>query len=305
LTNSHKFRASVGKILREKQIDVIFSYWGSDLFPEIKKIKRNFDIPIVHNFETYPVSCFPWGVKLENLYCRKAIESLSGRIHSTQIMLSYMKKRFNLSYGKDLVFMQWFSERYFPKKQLPKLSDEDGEPHIIFIGNTEFKNKLDDIRPQIRRIVRKKIHVHVHETNRPLENSRFIHMFKGFDALQLIDGSLATFMTQFDACIVLYNFPRNICMDRFHNSAPSRFIFALTAGIPMILPMGYFTGCEQIIDEQKMGFAYRNYEDLKNKIYDERLMAYYEKNAEKRNHSLAFENNFERFDRFLKSIVES
>jgi len=159
----------IGKFLRMRKIEIILSYWGSVAFPEIKMIKKKFSIPIIHNFETYPVYRFCPMVKFENMFCRKEIERLEGRIHSTSTMLEYMKRNFDLSYGRDLVFMEWMNERFLPQKRLKKLSDEDGAPHIVFIGTPSSLAGINDVRSQIKRITAKNIHIHLCKINRQID----------------------------------------------------------------------------------------------------------------------------------------
>jgi hypothetical protein len=118
-------------------------------------------------------------------------------------MLGYMKNVFDIRHGKNLVFAECYPESFFYKKRLPRLSERDGQPHLIFIGMDVL-----DIFSQIKEIIRRKIHVHVcdtEEASRLKYKTGFLHTFRKFDYNQLFDGTFATFMTQFDACLVTYS----------------------------------------------------------------------------------------------------
>jgi hypothetical protein len=132
----------------------------------------------------------------------------------------------------------------------------------------------------------------------------FIHQFNRFTYEEIADGIFATFLTQFDACLVTYNFWRTSGENRFSNSIPQRFSTALLAGIPIIVPEGYLQGCEEIINKYQIGFVYQNYTDLKNKLSDKSLMNRYQENAIKNAYVFSIENNFIKMDKFLKRIIE-
>lgn len=139
---------------------------------------------------------------------------------------------------------------------------------------------------------------------RAFRNSGFIHYFNRFAYPEIADGTFATFLTQFDACVVTYNFWRTSGANRFSNSIPSRFSTALLAGIPIIVPEGYLQGCAGIINKHQIGFAYQNYTDLQNKLCDKSMLNYYRKKAIENAPSFSLENNFSKIDKFLKQIIE-
>jgi hypothetical protein len=298
--------ADVRQILKEKEIDVIYGSWGSIGLPELRFI-RKFNVPIVYEFLTYPVGFTKILEKVENFFNRSVINSLSGRVFASSRMLEYMERTFDLHQGNNIVFTESYSKRCFYKKRLPKLSVDDGEPHLVFIGADE---KYCDIIPQVEEMLRRRIHIHVCKTtgikNR-LHTSRFkdfLHVFERANSRALFDGSFATFMTQFDACLVTYDL-RRATSARIWTSVPNRFSFAITAGIPFVMPRGYLKSCEDIINEHQIGFAYVNYDDLKNKLDDKDLMNYYQHNAVAKSHIFTLENNFEKIDRFLRKIARS
>lgn len=300
---SNKLKDKVRNVLRERKIDVILSYWGSGVFPEIRMIEKSFDVPIVHIFDSYPVSRFSFEVKLENLYCGKAIEKLEGRIHSTTQMLEYMKKNFDLSYGSDLVFMQWLGRRLLPKERLKKLSGGDHQPHIVFIGNPSLEG-INDVASQINQLTQNGIHVHLCRTNRRIDAKQgFVHTFEYKSRLELMNGTFSSFLTQFDASIILYDIKNYWSKDRYKNSTPSRFLYSLITGLPIILPQGMFTGCEQIVSQNGIGFSYKSYEELKKKINNGEFMAWLERNAMEKAGGFTFESNWVTLDNFLKNCA--
>lgn len=300
-----KLTDRVGKVIKQEGIDLIYGCWGSHSLPELRLLQK-FHVPIVYEFLTYPVNIYSFAVKIENIFNRSIINNLKGRVIATQRMLNYMKNVFGIHEGENIVFGECYSKKFFYRKRLPRLSERDGHPHLIFTGSDVY-----NIFPQIEEIIRRKIHIHVCYTKglkqrlQKLKFKSFIHTFKKFDYNELLNGTFATFMTQFDACLVTYNFRKASALDRFYNSIPNRFSFALTAGIPIVMPRGYLKGCEEMINKHRIGFTYTDYDDLKKKLSNEELMDYYKRNAVVKSKNFTLENNFKTIDKFLKQIRDN
>ncbi|MDD5529610.1 MAG: hypothetical protein PHX21_06220 [bacterium] len=241
--------------------------------------------------------------KSDNIAYRSVINRLSLRIHSSSTMRKYIKKIFHPSSGKDIIFMEYFSENYFFKKRLPLLSSQDKEPHLIFLGSTDFfSDPVIDVRLQLLEITKRRIHVHLRKPALGLVNVPYIHIFEGFDSFSTFQGELSTFMTQFDACLVLYNIYPGVLPYRFHNTLPSRFLFALTSGIPIVMPKDIFTACEELISHYDIGFAYRTDDELSKYLYDECFMSKFRENAFNCSPKFTYENNWERLNYFLNNL---
>jgi len=301
---NHKMNI-IKKIIRELKIDLIYATWGSNMIPLVKIIQRaKLRTPIIYNFLSYPQNVYRWKVFLENWYCRKPIERLNGRIHASQNMYHYMYKLFDLKkHGFDIIVTPFFSEKYHYRKRLPPLSEKDGEPHLVYIGPLTSSRNWDDIRQEIYEIVNEKIHIHLAQTDAPLRKSPYLHFFPYFSLPKLINGSLATYMTQFDACIVLFNFNVCSCLDRFYTSYPSRFLFALNAGIPIAVPKGYLNVCERFVNEHQIGFTYRNLTELKDTLSNLDLMQRCRRNAVMKSADFKYEKEFQKIDKLMKALL--
>jgi hypothetical protein len=92
-------------------------------------------------------------------------------------------------------------------------------------------------------------------------------------------------------------------MDRFHNSLPSRFLFALNAGIPIVMPKGYFLACEEFVKKYEIGFTYNSPTDLKEALSDDNLMTKYRKNAIEKAENFVYEKSFPRIDNLMKAAM--
>jgi len=301
------------RVLEKKGIELIYGSWGSLSLPEIGMTQK-FHVPTVYEFLTYPTNSISLAQKIENFLNRRIVNNLDGRVLPTQRMFCYMKNKFGIHRGRNLIFIECYPEKFHYRRRLPLLSALDSQPHIVFIGMD-----VSDVLPQIEEMASRKIHVHMCNLNQAgwqanvqeglnsnyaLKNLDFIHQFNRFTYREIADGTFATFLTQFDACVVTYNFWCTSGLSRFSNSVPSRFSIALLAGIPIVVPKGYLKGCEEIIDEYQIGFEYDSYANLRNKLSNENMLNYYRANALKNSKLFSLESNFVKMDKFLKRIIE-
>jgi hypothetical protein len=296
----------IGKIrtlIEEEHIDLIYASWGPNMIPLIKAIQvPKIKVPIMYNFMTYPQNVYRWKTYLENLYCKRTIEKIDCRIHATQKMCEYMESHFDLEkHGFDIVMPPFFGRKYFFRTRLPLLSKNDGEPHLVFIGPTSLP--WDNICKSIENIAENKIHVHLALSKSIKKSNPYIHFFPYFTLTQLIDGSLSNFMTQFDACIILFNYEVCSNLDRFKTSYPSRFLFALTAGIPVISLENHLTAWTELIRDQEIGLACKNIKELKAVVTDDQLMYKFRLNAIKKRDEFTCERNLSKLNEALKLLI--
>jgi len=299
----NKHRNIIYRALRDRKIEVVYAAWSTTVFPEIKAIKDlKMNIPVVLSIQSYPIreSRVIGYSRDEDESTREIMENLEGRIHCSRAMYEYMNNHFDLqSYGKDVISMGYYSEKYAFSKKERLISDNDNEPHIVFIGDVNFSQRtFNDIRSQIRELSDEKIHVHFAYTKDKIGGVRkYIHMY---ERKELVGGQLANFMTQFDACIVLYNIDKKYV--RYEISLPERFLFALNSGIPIVVPKGYYAACEEIINKYGIGYSYEGVKDLKARLMDRDSMSKYRDNATKTVKDVSFERNFKEIDKFIKSV---
>jgi|GEM_PF-2089956 len=245
-------------LIRSHQPDFAFAHWGVGMLPEVALVKSVApELPIILNMETFPTA--PEGglrEALEQKMFRRMHWALDGLIIPTaemaQLVFSLAPSLRKKPY--------WVSPFYYPKefapaRALPKLRAKDSRPHVIFAGQFDLRHSINDVRKEILSLAEVGIVVHCAATA-GLEHPNVVK-FDPFGGEELVSGFLTTFMTQFDACLVTYAELRCTPM-RFSTSLPSRFLIALAAGLPMLLPGGRFGAMERFIKEQGIGFVYRD-----------------------------------------------
>jgi len=302
---NRKIEYIISQVITDNKIDAVYCQWGITVVPLMAMIKRMFPgLPVIHEILTYPSSTNPLEIAFQNFFYGMLIKKIDGRIHCSRRMYDYLNSRFNLKQQeKDLIRPLYFSESFFYKKRLPLLSDRNGEPHVIFIGRADFSKKRphSDIREKIKELAKLKIHVWISSKSGNIEKNGYVHFYPWFNLDEVMTGEMATYMTQFDACIYLHNIRRKYAM--YENSLQTRFLFSFTAGIPIVMQKGYYRSCQEIIEKNRIGFAYEDIGELKAKLSDKDFMTEYRKNAIKNFPDFTFENNFEKLDQFIREVI--
>jgi hypothetical protein len=211
-----------------------------------------------------------------------------------------------VSPGEDVVMIERFTRHFFPTKRLPKLSAQDGEPHVVYVGNTNFAGMLiDDLTRSFARMAKAGIHVHFHAAGKPpssdLNEQRYYHLFEKFGPVP-ISSALAEFMTQFDASVILFNVDR--AHDRFANALPTRFLFSLVAGIPVAVPKGLFASCEKYVNAHSIGFTYSSEAELADILSDRKRMNVLDKRAREHARHVSFEDHVHQYESLFRRALE-
>ena len=316
------------QVLAGFQPDLVYAAWGSNDLADIATLSRHFPgLPIIHSVQCFPlavptVGTYPdptaclsrsqgmaqvWRRRTRELillaaelrYYGRVIKRIAGRIECSPQMSHYIQAHYPAAPRSNLLWMERYSRRYAYRERLPRLSDRDGEPHLVFLGRTDFSHdRLDDIRFQLAQCARAGIHVHLAASAERLPDSPYIHRFAPWDSRILFDGALATFCTQFDACAVWYNADGRSA--RMQNTIPSRFLFAFPAAIPIVLPAGTSAACEEVVSEMGIGFTYSDIPGLKDRLNDRPSMLALRERALEIMPQETFEARFERMDAYLR-----
>lgn len=279
------------QLSRRTTFDVIVGTWGVPVLEAMLAAQRVFPrSAFVHHILTFPdlpvlapgARGAAWRAymalfdRVQLLAYKTMLRDCDVRVHCSARMLSFMRDRVGLGApGEDIIRFERFNKVYFPERRLAKLSAGHGEPHVVHVGATNFTGEItDNMSGPFARMARAGIHVHFHGKGVPPAFSeaeqRFLHPFAAFPAVP-IGGGLAEFMTQCDAALMLFNVDRSY--ERFANALPTRFLYALVAGIPIAVPRGLFESCERYAEDHGIGFTYGSEQELAGVLRDTARMA--------------------------------
>lgn len=241
------------EFIKKKDIDVVFSFWGTTLKKEVESIsnlkeKLNKKVKFVHCVNTYPVR-YDLPKKYDTSYNvlikdKHYFDKFDSLICSTEGMKRVFRNV--LGYNKPIYVQLDYLDNCFFTKKTNTISNQNKQKHkIIFLGNVDFSNRtLDDVSKQIIDIADQNIDVWV-QSPCSIEHPN-IKTFEPFTYQEMLDGKLGDFISGFSASIVLYNDLNNL---RTSISYPTRFALATSGRRPILIPKDVFDGIENIKDE--------------------------------------------------------
>lgn len=295
--------ARIRNILSDQKFDVVFAAWGIGVIPDIRYVRQVYpDIPIIHNVPTFPTSQTSWLRELiEMTIFKRILPKVQGYVVGSEAMKAFMVEHFFIA--NDLMFVGpiYYASQYFAGRRLPLLSNKDNQRHLVFPGTNDFSKSYNDVSSQIRAVAQQGVNVHTGKVDTSAMNHPNIHFYERFDTPDLVNGRYAEYMTQFDGCLVLYNGNRKRL--KLRHSIPQRFLAAFTAGIPIFMRKGSFLSCELIIIENGIGIVYESEEELRNCLLDTRKMGEMREKALELSTLYSFERQQQRFEEFLRVII--
>lgn len=155
-----------------------------------------------------------------------------GRIYTTPYQMEEARELYGVN-GNSLVFYNYCSGSDLPKKLLPKLSEEDGQIHIVYEGGVGGSAHRD-FSDLFIKLAYKDIEIHIYPAVFNIEQAHFfvqyphIHYHRPVSPKNLIEE-----MSQYDFGIIPFNLKKG--NKRFLDSTIANKLFEyLAAGLPVL-----------------------------------------------------------------------
>ncbi|MGH7456812.1 MAG: hypothetical protein ACRENG_36015, partial [bacterium] len=253
------FRRLAEVVEKHEPIDFVFAHWGVGVLPEVALLKhheKTSHLPVILNMETFPTSWKKgWREHAELMIFKHVAPYLSGVIVPGPEMAEVINKIASELSPRNIFIKPFHYPRQFVS--MPDRHKLIADKEIVFMGQMDFSRSLNNVTQQIKDLASAGVIVHC----APIEGLAHpnIHFFKPFGGEALASGEIASFMRQFRACLVTYNVPRRAL--RFQISLPSRFLIALAAAVPILLPKNYFGAMERVVVTEGVGYTYQTSDD--------------------------------------------
>ena len=165
-------KGDIKRLVNRFHPDVIHSHNAPD-FLTTSAIEAVNEVPVIHDChealtlrETgYYTSDDEETIKVKYPRQEKiANEKSSGRIYVTEGVKDYLQQRYDVDPSKDMVFYSYVSKSVVPSQLRRKISEKDGETHIVYIGTvtSRIKDSHYDLREIFRIIASYGIHIHMY-----------------------------------------------------------------------------------------------------------------------------------------------
>ena len=296
----------IKNVIQDNKIDLIFAWWGADVLYELNLIfASRLKVKIIWALIVFPSALFNYGIIFEKMLAKKIISKVNGLVYGSELQKKYVRDNYKINDStEEIVFIQSSKENVYFKNRLQKLSEKDGKFHIVFLGRTDFtkdpRRVKDDVRPVLRVLEHDDIVIHIARTTAKITNKN-IEFFTHFSKEKLSSGEFSTYLTQFDACLVAYNYRDTKYHERFDTGISARMASAISAGIPIIIPAGTMKSCAKFVEKHSIGFTYQNINDLLSKLRSEEF-SQITKNAEVKVFDFTFEKEFQKITQLIKMI---
>ena len=244
---------------RTGPVDFILAHWGTAVLPELALLKATRayrDVPVILNMEVLPTA---WDSRsreaFEYAMLRAATPLIDASVVPNRELGELLRARVPRLYAKPRWDELWFLTRCFAPEVPSQPSPRMGERDLIFVGWLDYVRSLNDVRSQLLELCDAGFAVECSRTEGVSHPN--LGFFERFGSADYASGVLLAYMQTFKACLVTYHYADGVPPPtRFASSLPTRFLTAMTAGVPILLPRGRFPAMERVVDEYEIGFAY-------------------------------------------------
>jgi len=265
---------SLLELIRSDNFDLIHSHNAPDYLTvsAIELMSKNkIKIPIIHDNhdvismrKTLYSSHDEYNQK-KALECEKIANTYAdARINVTEGLAEYVINKYP-SKGPSLTFNNYVPEDLIPKKLLPKLSNTDGEMHLIYEGTIDATRSGGhyDLLEMFKNIAKQKIHLHIYTTRdvpeyvKLAETNDYVHFHGSKPTKALLEE-----ISQYDFGWAGFNDEKN--KDHLDVVLANKVMEYIASGLP-IITLNHKTQAK-FINDTGLGLVVEDIKDLKSTI---------------------------------------
>jgi len=234
-----------------------------------------------------------------------ANEGSDGRVYVSEGMKKYIQRRYNVNPERDMVFINYVSESVVPRRFKEKLSANDDETHIVYVGTVTSRIEGDhyDLREIFKSIADHRLHVHIYVSRFGLEDkayqeladrNRFIHHHGHLDQRTLLHE-----MTQYDYGWAGFNVTKK--NERHMEVAlPNKVIEYIACGLP-VLAFPHKT-IKEFVEEYKVGLIFNDLDEMVNQTGNREHVKRIRKNVLDSQHEFTMKQNIGKVIDFYQDL---
>lgn len=294
--------------VRDYDIDLIHSHNAPDFLTE-SAIKSAGSVPIIHdNHDVLSLRKTRYGIAsvepddVGTLETERFVnEQSDGRIYVSEGLNRYVQQKYKVDPSRDLVFPNYLSRLYIPTRLRTKLSEKDGQTHIVYEGtvDSQVSGSHYDLMSIFENIAKHRMHIHIYvsrhneDYKRFSEKNEFIH-YHG----HLTPKILLQEITKYDFGWAGFNATKN--KKHLDVTLPNKLFEYIACGLP-VLSFPHRTQ-KQIIEEHGLGFVFHDIEELV-ELLNTDLVHEKRKTVLKKRHDFTIEKNIGSVKDFYEKIL--
>jgi len=297
---------SIHELTERYEPDIIHSHNAPD-FLTVSAVNAVDDTPVVHGTHD-PLNMRKMGYYADDdeerirEYAEEekmANERSDGRIYVTEGVRDYMQKRYGSNPGPNLVFHNYVSSDMIPTEFARKLSDEDGEIHIVYAGTitSQIKGHHYDLREIFREIAERGFHIHIFAAReddayrRLAEENKLIHYHGHLDQRALMQE-----LTRYDYGWAGFNDAMN--KEHLDITLPNKAFDYIACGLPILtLP---HKALSEFVEEHQVGVVIDELDEMKGRLVEARALR---ENVLKKRYEFTIEKNISRLIGFYANLI--
>ena len=311
--NPDNLKGDVKGLVNKFHPFVIHSHNAPDLLTISAIEAANGEVPVIHDCHE-ALTLRETGYyasddeeKIRNEYPRQekiANEESDGRIYVTEGVRDYIQHRYNVDRSKDMVFYSYVCQSMVPSQLTGKLSEKDGQTHIVYIGTVTsiVKDSHYDLREIFREIADHGIHVHMYVSiwgaedeayHHLAEENSLIHYHGHLDQKRLLDE-----IAQYDFGWAGFNSNEK---NRKHLDValPNKVFEYIACGLPVLaFPHKNISG---FLNRHKVGLIFDSVDEMASQLKNGKLEST-KRDVLKARHEFTVEKNIGRLVRYYERM---
>ena len=237
-----------------------------------------------------------------------ANEKSDGRIYVTEGVRDYIQRRYDVDPSRDRVFYSYVSESVVPSQLHRKISEKDGETHIVYIGTVTsiIKDSHYDLREIFRQIATYGIHVHMYVSiwgakdqayQRLADENGFIHYHGHLDQKGLLQE-----ITQYDFGWAGFNANSK---NRAHLDVaiPNKVFEYIACGLPVLaFP---HKNMMTFLNRHNVGLVFDSLDEMASQLQNRKKIESVQRNVLNNRYKFTVEKNINKLIQYYKDISGS
>jgi len=297
---------SISELVQRYKPDIIHSHNAPD-FLTVSAINAVDDIPVIHDTHdalTMRKMGYYAGddaARIQEYTDEEKIanEESDGRLYVTEGVGDYIRKRYSVD-DSELVFRNYVSEDMIPWDLTDKLSDKDGEIHIVYAGTitSQMEGHHYDLREIFRKIAEQGFHIHIYAASEDeaysllAEEEDLIHYHGHFDRKTLMHDELQ----KYDFGWAGFNDVMN--KEHLDVALPNKAIEYIACGLP-VLTLPHKT-LSEFVEEHKVGFVINSFDDMKEQLFESNEI---KEIVLRKRYEFTIENNIDQLIQFYTNLI--
>jgi hypothetical protein len=299
-----KLVAELKRLVKDFSIDLIHSQNAPDLLTRAAVEATN-EVPIIHeNQDVISLRRTPYtpesDVERELADERIANQTCSARIHVSRGLMDYIRSKYGAK--KEIVFPNYVSKSLVPRSCKRKLSESDGNIHIIYEGTlSSFPGDHYDLKDIFTGLADHGYYVHIYDSHSNQDYARLadthnsIHYHGHKDPRQLPFE-----ITKYDYGWAGFNVSRN--KEHIDVALPNKLFEYLTSQLPVLsFP---HKAQKEFIQANGVGLVFEDLNDLDCQIKEQDTVRRLKRNVSRKRLDFTMEANIGRVLDLYGSLLE-